>query len=365
MIDFIAQYYCILTTSLNKILGSFFGFYFTLGHKQRVAMEQDTNGNIITDQANRIWMVGLGIVCLSIVAYGYMYSKNTTDNIAFLFGENLVTGFFIWGIFHTVLGRKQSKTKATVSFFFILGSLMASSLIGYSQHKLAATQAITEVQKNYSAITSSATDAQGLPQRIEKQLDTTPTTKGEFGEMERFIKIFMNQIASQRNDYLLEIDAIGWGKILNPERLEEDRTLIESKIMIQKAKDIVEKYRDRTYTLLENARKDISSLNVSESSKREMANGFDKGMVKSRAQIDKLWNLEAKTIAEFENIVTLLSARRGAWIVENGQILFTSDDDLSTFNSYVASIQDLVSEQEAIQKQNVQDVNNNFNKLKN
>ena len=328
-------------------------------------MEQDTNGSTITSQANSLWMVALGIVCLGIVAYGYKYSQNTTGNFAFLFGENLGIGFFIWGIFHTALGRKQSKMKAALSFFLILGSLMVSSLIGYSQQKLATTQAITEIQKDYSAITSSATDAQGLPQRIEKQLDTTPTAKGEFGEMERFMKTLMNQMASQRNDYLLEIDAIGWGKILDPERLKEDRTLVESKIMIRKAKDIVGKYRARTYTLLENARKDIGSLNVSESSRREMANGFDTGMAKSRAQIDAIWNLEAKTISEFENIVTLLSARRGAWTVQNGQILFTSDDDLSTFNSYVASIQDLASKQGAIQKQNIQAVNNSFNKLKN
>ena len=328
-------------------------------------MEQDTNGSTTTGQVNRMWMVALGIVCLGIVAYGYMYSKNTTGNVAFLFGENLVIGFFIWGIFHTALGRKQSKMKTVLSFLFIFGSLMVSSLIGYSQQKVAATQVITEIQKDYSAITSSATDAQGLPQRIEKQLDTTPTTKGEFGEMERFMKTFMNQMASQRNDYLLELDAIGWGKILDPERVKEDKTLIESKMMVQKAKDIVGKYRAKTYALLENARKDIGSLNVSESSRREMANGFDTGMAKSRAQIDALWNLETKTISEFENIVTLLSARRGAWIVQNGQILFASDDDLSTFNSYVASIQDLASKQEAIQKQNVQAVNSNLNKLKN
>lgn len=328
-------------------------------------MKQDTNGSTATGQSNHMWMVALGIVCLVIVAYGYMYSKNTTGNIPFLFGENLVIGFFIWGIFHTALGRKQSKMKAALSFLFILGSLMVSSLIGYSQQKLAATQAITEIQKDYSAITSSGTDAQGLPQRIEKQLDTTPTTKGEFGEMERFMKTFMNQMASQRNDYLLELDAIGWGKVLDPERVKEDKTMIESKMMIQKAKDIVGKYRARAYTLLENARKDIGSLNISESSRREMANGFDTGMVKSRAQIDALWNLEAKTISEFENIVTLLSARRGSWIVENGQILFANENDLSTFNSYVASIQDLASKQEAIQKQNVQAVNSNFNKLKN
>lgn len=327
-------------------------------------MEQDTSSTTL-DQPSRAWMTSLAIVCLGIVAYGYLYSKNTTSNFAFLFGYNLPIGLVIWAIFHVAVGRKQGKKNAGLAFAAIFGALIASDLISYSQQKVSATQAITEIQKDYSSITKAATDAQGLPQRIDRQLDTTPTTKGEFGEMERFMKTFMNKMASQRNDYLLELDAIGWAKILDPERVRQDKTLMESKMMVQQAKDIVGKYRARTYTLLENARKDIGTLNVSENSRQEMASGFDRGMAKSRTQIDALWELEAKTISEFENIFALLAARNGAWVVQDGKILFASDHDLNTFNSYVLAIQDLTSKEEAIQKQSINAVNNNFNRLKN
>ena len=326
-------------------------------------MEQDTSGTL--DQPSRAWVISLTIVCLGIIAYGYLYSKNTTSDFAFLFGYNLPIGLVIWAIFHGAVGRKQGKKNAGFSFAAIFGALIASALIGYSQQKISATQAITEIQKDYSSITKAATDAQGLPQRIDTQLDTTPTTKGEFGEVERFMKIFMNKMASQRNDFLLELDAIGWTKILDPERVRQDKTLMESKMMVQKAKDIVGKYRTRTYTLLENVRKDIGTLNISENSRKEMVSSFDTGMAKSRAQIDALWDLEAKTISEFENIFALLSARNGAWVVQDGKILFASDRDLNTFNSYVVAIQDLTSKEEAIQKRGVDAVNNNLNRLKN
>lgn len=327
-------------------------------------MERQISSTAV-DQPNRTWIISLAVVCVGIIAYGYLYSKNTTSDLAFLLGYNLPIGLVIWAIFHAAVGRKEGNKKAGLSFLAIFGSLIASGLIGYSQQKTAATQAITEIQKDYSSIIRSGTDAQGMPQRIEGQLDTTPTTKGEFGEIEQFMKTFMNKMMSQRNDYLLELDAIGWGKILDSERVNQDKTLIESRMMVQKAKDIVGKYRAQTYVLLENARKDIGNLSVSDNSRREMASGFDRGMAKSRSQIDALWDLEAKTISEFENIFALLSARKDAWVVQNGQILFARDSDLSAFNSYVSTIQDLASQQEAIQKQGIEAVSNNLNKLKN
>lgn len=316
------------------------------------------------NQPNRIWLITLAVVCLAIVAYGYLYSQNPVSDLAFLFGYNLPIGLLVWGIFYVAVGRNQGAKMAGLSFLAIIGSLIASGLVGYSQQKNAATQAITEIQKDYSSIISSGIDAQGLPKRIDELLDTTPKTKGDFGEMEHFMKIFMNKMASQRNDYMLELDAIGWEKILDPERVKQDRTLIESKLMIQKAKEIVGKYRAKTYVLLDNARKDISNLDIDESSKREMLNGFEKGMAKSRPQIDTMWDLETKTISEFENIVALLAARKGAWVVQDGQILFANESDLSSFNSYIAVIQDYVLKQQAIQKQSIEAMNNTLSSIK-
>lgn len=327
-------------------------------------MEQRINIASV-NQPNRAWSISLAVVCLGIIAYGYLYSKNSSSDLAFLFGYNLPIALVSWGIFYAAIGRKQGGKKVGLSFVAIFGSLIASGLIGYSQQKSAATQAISEIQRSYTSITRSGTDAQGQPQRIEKELDATPKTKGEFGEMERFMKAFMNKMASHRNGYLLELDAIGWEKILDAERVKQDKALIESKIMIKKAKDIVKKYRAKTYVLLENARKDISNLNISDNSRREMASGFDRGMAKSRSTVDAVWDLEAKTISEFEKIFVLLSARNGTWVVQNSQILFARDSDLNAFNSHLAAIQKLTFEQEEIQYRNTESINNNLSRLKN
>ena len=74
--------------------------------------------------------------------------------------------------------------------------------------------------------------------------------------------------------------------------------------------------------------------------------------------------MEAKIVNEFENIINMLSAREGAWIVEGEQILFYDDADLARFNAYISSIQDMVNQQEEIQRQAVEKVDRNLDELK-
>lgn len=231
----------------------------------------------------------------------------------------------------------------------------------YSKEKTAATEMLKGIQEDYMTLSRLATDEDGLPQLIKEEIDTTPKTNGEFGEMERFMRTYMNNMISQRNDYLLELDAIGWQRILDPERIKQDRNLLESQEMIQRAKDIVEKYRSQIFIFIDNTREDISNLNLSENLKQAMIAGFDKGLEESRPQVEMLWDMEAQIASEFENIFRLLAAEEGSWIVENNQILFKNESDLNTFNSYMFGIQELITKQGAIQNQSVEIMNNKIN----
>lgn len=315
-------------------------------------------------QDENIWKIALALVCAAIVGYGFFYSKNTTSDIAYLIGYNLPLTLFMWGVFYAAVARKRGAQVAGLSFLAIFISMVASSLIGYSQQKHEAKEVVSEIQRQYSELIESSTDAQGLPRRIENPINTTLKSSGELGELERFMKEFIDQLASQRNDYLLEIEAIGWNGILDANRIKNDKTFVESKVIIQKAKEVVAKYTKKTEELLENARNKINTLNISESSKRNMLSGFDRGIEKAKANIDVMWALEAKVINEFENIITLLSANKDAWVVDGEQILFYNNSDLERFNSYIASIEYIVQQQEQVQRQSVQTVNQNFDRMK-
>jgi hypothetical protein len=248
----------------------------------------------------------------------------------------------------------------------LVGVLVATVVIIFgeamhirSQQKYEAAQVVSEIQKDVSDLKKSAADDQGVP-KPTGQLDTTPKMKGDLGEEERFAKTFINKMVSQRNDYLHELDAIGWGKLLDAERIRKDKNLVESKMIIQKAKDIVSQYRADTNILFDNARKEIGTLNVSEDSRQKIMSGFNRGMAKNRSRIDSVWDLEAKSVAKFGNIFALLSTKMGAWEVQDGKILFANDSDLKEFNSYLTNIKELTNEEDAIQQQSSEAVNNTF-----
>lgn len=314
-------------------------------------MNSLTTTTTTNDTSSRTWTISLTILCVAIVAYMSIYPTNNRNDLAFLLEYNLATGLIIWAIFQAIIGRKQGLKSGWLSFLAIFVAFIGGSLVGFSQQRSAETLAITEIKKSYSFIKNAANDDQGIPQHIAGNLDVTPKANGEFGEVERYIKVFMNKLIAQRNDYLRELDAIGWDNILDLSRVSQDRNLTESKMKIKKANDIVRKYKSQMYTLIDNTRNDIKNLNINESSKGNILHSFDKGVADSRAQIDSMWDLESKTISEFEKIFSLLAARKGAWVIQNGQILFTVQSDLDAFTSYLTAIKEFAARQQDIQKQ--------------
>lgn len=269
----------------------------------------------------------------------------------------------IWGIFYVAVARKRGAKIGGFSFIAIFICMIGSGLIGYSQQNQELKNVLLEIQNQYSEIIESSSDSQGMPKRIDKPIDTTPQARGEIGEMERFMKEFMNQIVSQRNDYLLELEAIGWNSILDPQRIRDDKGFVESRVTIKKAKYIVAKYREKTNLLLHNARKKLQSLDMSASLKRAANSGIDRGMENAKTQIDSMWTMEENVVVECENIIELLSARKDAWVVQESRFLFYNNTDLNKFNSYIASIQGLVNQQQQIQKQRLETVDKNLTRL--
>jgi hypothetical protein len=322
------------------------------------------HGEISRKDRDIFWKVSLGVIALSIIVYGYLFSENKTSNIAYLIGFYLPIALIIWVIFYFVALKKRGSKIVSLSFLVIYGSLIASGFLAVLHQKKEAEKALTEIQHTYSKVIESSTDSEGFPQRIEKRIDTIPKSTGEFKEIERYMKEYMDQIVALRNDYLLELNAIGWESILDPNRIHNDKNFTESKVILKRVKEIIRKYRMHTNDLLQETKDKIDLLNISASFKKSMLEGFERGMVKSKQQIDAVWNLEEEVASEVENIVNLLDVRKGTWIVQGGQILFYNDHDLHKFNSYIASIQRTVNEQQEIQKKCIESVSRNFNNIR-
>lgn len=318
--------------------------------------ESDTDGNA--------WIVALVVLCLGILGYGAIYSTESVSDPAFLAGQYSVYAIFIFGVFHAVFLRKRGGKINFSAFAAIYLALFAGGLVSASKQKQHAVQVVSSIQQEMSRIASATSDQNGFPARIERVAPQAPTASGELGEVERFMKEFMDRMVTQRNDYLLEIEAIGWGSILDAKRIKNDVALSESRVMIERVKAIVQKYEKKTAELMQGTRTHIESLNMSEASKKEMLAGFERGMDKSGKQIDEQWRLEKEVVGQFENIFLMLAASK-TWVIEGERILFYSDDELARFNSYIQAIQDLTQHQEQLQKSSFAEANRKMESLKN
>lgn len=247
---------------------------------------------------------------------------------------------FLWILIPAVIGS------------VVFSSSLASGFISAIQKKKEEKKAVAEIRKTFTTFIDSAKDKNNMPQQIGK-IDTTPKAKGEFGEFERFTKELLSKIALLRNSYLAELASVGWNNLLSMERLEQDPNLEKTKAIVQNGKKVVEKYKSKIFSLLDNAPKDIDKLNMSEEKKLQFASGFRKGLAASNAKVKAVWDLETKVTVEFENLIGILDSKKGSWFIKDKQIVFENDNDLNTFNSCIRKIQELVAKQEAIQKQAV------------
>jgi len=253
---------------------------------------------------------------------------------------------------------------AAVSFFMAWFSLMAVSDAGHgtagaiaANYELSQEQeaiaAISSVQRELARSDFHFADADGPQIGMESRSPAKPKARGEFGELKRFILDMMARVNSQQNNYVLELQAIGWNSILDPRRIEQDTTLAESRVIVKQASTIVSKYEDKTAKLIHDARKQIPALPFDEAAKHEMLAGFDKGIENSR--VGEIWGLEKQVVDHVDGIITLLAtAKHGEdWVVEGNEILFVNDDDLATFNAHIEEIQRVVRKQEQIRKDSI------------
>jgi hypothetical protein len=269
------------------------------------------------------------------------------------------------------VGRKTSRPEKG-KFWKIVIFLICASIIAYeyihlknnSAQKKEANKAITEIQKQFARFFKSSTDAKGFPKPIEERFDNAPQAKGDFGEMEKFTKELLNGMAEQRNGYLADLKAIGWEGILDARRIKSDVGLVESRTIIQNAKDTIATYQIKDDIFLKEQKRKIRTLEVSEHMKEQFAIGFDQGLKQSQKKVDEMWDLERKIVGEYENIINLLSTRYGAWVIEGDKIIFNNRSDLEKYNSFISAIQELSEHQTRIQKKNVDELNRHFNRLK-
>lgn len=259
-----------------------------------------------------------------------------------------------------------SLTAGIISYIVVV--ILVVGLIGVTKGVSGRNEAkvfFDEMQKEATRFMDATLDNEELPQGKEERVNTTIKTKGDFGEIEKWYKEYLNQIRSLNNDYIKELTAIGWMSLLDSERLSNDNNLVESKLIIKRAKEISIKFKLRAYEYIDNqVLEGIKTLNVDEKIRKSVITGYQEGLQQGKKSLDIMWKLEDEIIAEIEKLIDFLSVNEDVWTVSDGQIFFHNDRDVMKYNNFLKSIQDLTSQQEALQRSGFEKANKKINQLK-
>lgn len=241
---------------------------------------------------------------------------------------------------------------------FVLGLVLfaaAPVIVGYqraAEKSRAETVAgleyvVDQMEELFDA--TNQTNADGTPKLIDETFLPSADASGLMAVLQEFIADVMNQSAALTNDYLSELNSIGWNTIFDPTRLQADGSLEEGRRMVAEARIIISNYENRADEILDNTRKKIQTLNVTAAQKNMLEQNFVQGMRSSATFREKMWNLERATVDETEKIIDLLAGHPQAWSIDDSQILFESQQQLDEFNEHIENIDSFVVEQMEIQ----------------
>ena len=312
--------------------------------------------------ATKTWITALAITSVVGLAGGFFFARYTTSDRASLVIASLILGAMVWGGFYFVFDLKKDNIKSGASFLAVFCFVVGGALTGYSLQLSDAEQAFTEKQEKERAAEAAKA---ALAARAEQAATASVNKTGDGAEFERMANAYINRLSVIRTEYLHELDGTGWQKVLDTERVRLDKNLADSRAMVQKAKDVITKYRLRHLALLEDTLKEIATLKVTEPSRQKILRSFDSSSPNSQETTGLVWDAESNSVAAYEGIFTLLAARKGTWsAAPNGKILFTSQADLDAFNGYLSAIQATALKGEELRKLQRETIDNTMNEPK-
>ncbi len=319
-------------------------------------------GEITEREKNpKIAFSGLAVLCIGILVYDFTVSTNRVTDLAFLLGQNLVIGLLWYVVYSGLLGKHLSAPQKTFSYILILASLIIGSYIAAENQLQQENLAMARMQGNIQRVMGSEEFSDGKIALIETD-STAAQSQDSNIVIEAWLNNYLNRTIENQNDYMTELEAVNYLEILDGQRIKADADLTESKFILDRTREIIDKYEELGYETLYSARDQIQSLNVSESEKRAIENGLNGNLQSGIDTAKKVWALEKQLISDAEKILVFLNTIDANWTLEDEQLLFTNTKSLNIYNFYMSEFDKTASEQTQIRESSSQNVENIFQK---
>lgn len=300
-------------------------------------------------KVSRAWMWALGVLSFCLLGYSFVGGqRNSLGTFAFALGYWLIPSGVLAAVFCAIAKSSRDYWWAVFGILY-LSAIAGQGLGSQARQQEEAGKALDGMKESFVAFSEQMnTGPDAPPSKIELQPETTKAS-GDMGVMELFTKQLLNAGATIHNEYLKALEAAGWMKILDVDRLKSDPTMKESHAIIEAATAVVQEHKAKSLTMFEVLPERVKQAPFqSEASRRDFLKGLEVGLTNGRRNSLKTWDYEEKIVREYSAVIDVLTRSQGRYEIDaNNSLIFQSDADAQDFNEHMAAIDSLVKEQAA------------------
>jgi len=322
--------------------------------------ESDASEEAEIERKPAIAFIVLAAICAALFAYEFVFSTSSNTNISFHIGENVAYGTIIFFGFAHFLGKHLTRNQKSFAFVVIVASLTSGGYLTAERRSQAETESLARMQDNLLSILDDRDSEDGRMTPLAPSPDASGA-QGELGILEANLTEYLNQVISNNNDYITELEAIGFNNLLDGDRIKSDTDLSESQFINERALGIVDKYEELNIQAAYDYRDGALDWGISAASLESFQTSFDKRLETSLEQAKQIWELERQVVNQIDELVRFLSLSQASWAVENDQYVINTDKNLAIFNSFVDQISEASAEQEAIRAESANTTREIFN----
>src|SRR5262245_43957683 len=160
------------------------------------------------------WVIWLVLFCILAIFYSAGDRSSDGQNVGELVGYHFGGALVFWLAYAFLVARKAGAMTKFAAFMAIYVCMLGGGFATRNAPKAEDFKKVLSEARQDFKKRAGAVDDKGFPVQTKGKLDTTPTVQGDAGEMQRFIKNHLNNVAALRNAYLGELDALGWDHML-------------------------------------------------------------------------------------------------------------------------------------------------------
>lgn len=183
------------------------------------------------------------------------------------------------------------------------------------------------------------------------KVDPTIKSTGEAGELERVAKGMIVALQADHDQYLKELEALGFPKFLTGRRLAADPSLKKTRAALEEAAILVAKYRSLNMRRVEEFKAAVRASSLSAAHKAQVISSFESSLASAGPDGARAWDLDAQCVAEYQAAITDLGKARGRWRPSGDRVLFYNNNDLAIFNQHIENIRAMGREGEQLKRQ--------------